>query len=299
MKDLLGGITIGKIFDFKYVHTCYPYLDFFALGQDELKICEINEEINYLRYGGPFWGGMSLVNAQNLFDDIAEKFKEKDCLVTFENALRIHPCQTIKWFNEGLIEKNIFKKILEETTRKFETKHYGRKTYFEPGCIHIAIHINRGADYDSVKYPEHFANHENVRYMFPLAYYKRIVDQISEKLGDKKHIFHIYTEKLNSEEIVKEFVGRENTILHIGENRGEGNNQLAHEIFYHFVKSDVLVTSNSSFSVMASYFRDKKITIYHPHAHLFGLPEDRFLATDPEGSFNSQVLTNLFQEQED
>ena len=62
------------------------------------------------------------------------------------------------------------------------------------------------------------------------------------------------------------------------------------DIFYHFIQSDILVTCNSSFSAMASYFRDGKITIYHPHDHLENLPEDQFIKTDESGGFDDNKL---------
>ena len=32
LKDALGGITIGHLFNLNYVHRPYPYLDFFGIG---------------------------------------------------------------------------------------------------------------------------------------------------------------------------------------------------------------------------------------------------------------------------
>lgn len=290
LKDLLGGITIGRIFDFEYVHTCYPYLDFFGLGLNELTVGEIDEKIDRLRFSGPFWRGMNLADAQDTFGRIKAKYSDRSCLVTLENALRIHPCQTVRWFREGLIRTDVFGEVLGEATRKYEAKHIERETHFDKDTFNVAIHINRGADYDPVKFPKHFSSHENVRFMFPISYYTRIMDQLRHTLAGRRIQFHIYTEKLNSEEIVTAFGNTNDVILHVGQNRSENNNQLAHEIFDHFVKSDVLVACNSSFSAMASYFRNNRITIYHPHADLFDLPGDRFLATDPEGNFDTSAL---------
>lgn len=294
LKDLIWGITIAKVFGFEYVHTYYPYLEFFGLGFNEKEVNEINEEMNYLKFGGPFWGGINFENATKLFGSIENEYKDRDCLISIENALRIFPHQTVKWLQEGLIKRNVLENVLNETTEKFSLKHKNRKSSFDLTKINMAIHINRGQDYDKEKFPDHFANHYNVRYMFPMEYWENIVNLLKETFADKDYLIHIYTEQLNSEEIVKAFEGKDNVVLHIGANRAAGDNSLAHNIFFDFVSADLLVVSNSSFSAIASYFRNDKLTIYHPHAHLDDMPKDRFLATEENGNFDIEKLKNYF-----
>lgn len=284
LKDLIGGITIAKVFGFEYVHTYYPYLEFFGLGYGEKKVDELPEDLDYIKIGGPFWNGISSENLHKIFDPLIEKYPNRDCLISIENALRLFP------FQAG---SPILEEMIKDISQKFEKKNGNRPTYFDPEKINIAVHINRGQDYDKEKFPELFDQSTTVRFMFPISYWENIISQIKENLEPGTFLIHIYTEKLNSEEIIETFKDREYINLYIGDNRADGNNQQIHDIFYHFVKADLLVCSNSSFSTMATYFRDNKLTIYHPHDHLKNLPENYFIPTDSEGNFDTSRLKDL------
>lgn len=293
LKDLIGGYTIAKVYGFQYVHSFYPYLESFALGVNEKPIHEIEENIAYLRFGGPYWNGINYQNASSLFGEIESKNSNRDVLVTIENALRIFPSQTIKWFKDGLIKTNVFDEVYSELTSKYRYKHKTRLNSLDKSLINIVVHINRGESYDRDKYPDHFASDWNVRFMFDLSYFENIFNQIRQVMNGKKYLIHIYTESLNSEEIVERFSNQEDIQLHIGKNRDEGDNELVRSIFHDFVTSDIFVPCNSSFSAMASLYRKGLPTIYHPHAHLFDLPEDDFYPTDPLGNFDFERL-NLY-----
>lgn len=286
LKDLIGGFTICRLFDFKYYHSVYPYLDFFGVGLDSPTTAEIPEDVDFLRIGGPFWDGANWENMNEKFGWINKKYRESDVCISIENSMRVFPHQTIGWYRDGLISANVFEEVISMVTKNFLKKHAGRKPSFSDENVNVAIHIARGSSYDRKKYPEHFEKSSNVRYIFPLDYFENIMNQIRAQKLSKDLYFHIYTERLNSEEIVDRFSGQKDVVLHIGDNREEGNTSLCQNIFIDFIFSDILVTCNSSFSAMAAYFRDDKITIYHPHSHLFDLPEDRFLATDEDGNFD-------------
>lgn len=77
LKDLIGGYTIAKVFGFKYVHTYYPYLEFFGIGFGETLINDLDEEINYTRVGGPFWNGANFENSQKIFGNIKQDLSLK------------------------------------------------------------------------------------------------------------------------------------------------------------------------------------------------------------------------------
>jgi hypothetical protein len=290
LKDLIGGIAAIRVLGYKYYHSVYPYLEFFGLGFREPTTAEIPEDIDFTRIGGPSWNGVSFENLQKKFGHLENIYINSKFLVSIENAMRVFPCQTITWYKNGLIKDDVFNTLLTEISSKFEKKHKDRQTRYSKDKIHIAIHIARGSSFDKEKFPEHFTNSKNVRFMFSIDYFEEIINQIKKVKTTKPKQFHIYTEKLNSEEVVSRFSDKKDIKLHIGDNREIGNIKLIQDIFFHFVESDVLVTCNSSFSVMAAYFRSKKTTIYHPHHHLFDLPDENFIPTKQNGEFNSKIL---------
>jgi hypothetical protein len=267
LKEAFGALTIAKLFNFTYAHTPYDYLDWFALGDGEMKRGALGVVKEFRVEPIRRWSGFSLKEAKKLFG----RFRG-DNLVVLERVQIIHPFQTIKWHQEGLIKRNIFQEIVDETHRKFINRHGKRR------MNRVAMHISRGRDYERGKYRMH---HTSERYMFPIEYFVRIADQL------KDHELHIYTERLNSEEIVKTFKNR--AILHIGDNRDDRNYQQIYSIFYDFVMSDIFVGCNSSFSTVVAYFRKGKM-IYHPHVHLQNLPTDQYIPTDINGNFNTKLL---------
>lgn len=292
IKDAIGGLTIGELFNLNYIHTPYKYLSFFAIGYDSPIEYKIIRRIKYRKIkkiSGPLWNGI------NNYNDALELFKnhfnnlEKNTLIIFNKALRIHPFQTIPWYNKGLIKNDIFSNIQSKLSNNFINLH-ALSTYTNPHSLKIAIHINRGLDYDREKNPHLFKSSFRTRHMFPLDYFENIINQLEEKYGVRNTIFYIYTEKLNSEEICIRFKNRNNIKIMIGSNRSKKNYQLIHSIFSNFITSDILVCSNSSFSSVASYYRKGKQTIYHPHAHLNYLPEPEYIKTDQNGNFNSKLL---------
>ena len=295
LKDLLGGITIAKVFGINYVHTPYDYLEFFGVGYRESTMSLKTKFLSKrAKLRGPKWDGMSYEEAKAMLDPVIQK--GKNTLIVIENALRIHPCQTVEWYEKGLIKADVCNEIILSTSKKFEEKHKERQTYYDPSKVNIAMHINRGQDYDPIRFPKHFTDSSNPRYIFPISYYKNIYDQIVKSLNGKPHTLHIYTEKLNSEEIVEAFDNSDNVKLHIGANRMEKKDDMIHDIFYHFVKSDILVACNSSFSCMPAYFRYNKPMIYHPHKHLFGLKYKSYFETDIEGNFNNENLNEFIHD---
>jgi hypothetical protein len=294
LKDLIGGYTIAKVFGFTYAHTYYPYLEHFAVA-DKTHVEDLDPNIPHVRFSGPFWNGMRYEHARQLFGRLGQHDASADLLVSIENALRIFPCQTIQWHKQGLIKNNVFEDFYTELSDKYSQKHTDRGTPFDKDRVHIAAHINRGESYDRVKYPRHFTSDWNVRHMFDLSYFENIWDQLRGVLANKSAAcaIHIYTEQLNSEEIVERFSAREDITLHIGQNRNQGDDELARTIFHDFVTSDIFIPCNSSFSAMACYYRKGKPTIYHPHAHLFDLPETDFYPTDANGRFDVSRLRRL------
>lgn len=292
LKDALGGLTIGRLFNLNYIHTPYNYLDFFALGYNSPVIAK-EDRLQYydtiVRVEGPLWSGIE--DYEELQDYFSKALPERNdtTLVILANALRIHPFQTIPWYQEGLIKENIFAQIQTQMSDNFNKKHHLTLTPYQ-NPIQVAVHINRGTDYDKEKFPKHFSSPYAVRYMFDMDYYENIIHHIETAHGIGKVQFTIYTEKENAQDIIARFSNRKHTTVQLGSNREEKNYDQIHAIFKAFVTADILVCSNSSFSVMCAYFRKDRKTIYHPHLQLRHLPEPNYVKTAEDGSLDIQVL---------
>lgn len=295
IKDHLGGITIMHLLGMKYLHTPYTYLEEFGFGDDVPRMRWWRRYLGFrraVRIKGPLWDGFS--DFRDFQKTIASGIGHTDdkTLYILEKAVRVHPFQTIPWFKEGLIGSDIFTAISRSTSAAYRRRH-SIPDWDMPGNAHpvdVAIHISRGVDYDPNRFPEHFDNSRNVRYMFLLCYFDRVMSQIEEAVGGGYVRFHVYTEALHSGEIVDHFSSRSNVEVNVGNNRREKNDQLIHRIFRHFVTADILVTCNSSFSTVATYFRDDRPTIYHPHEHLDHLNDPLHIPTMENGEFDIELL---------
>jgi hypothetical protein len=279
LKDWMGSYTIGLLLGLDYYHTDYEYLNFF-LPSDYFKnkASELKES-NCIKIAGPMWNGI------NCYNEFKKQFKDvilnKDNLYVFQYALRVHPFQTIDWFQKKYINQNVFEKVCNELTNAFYFNKTKKQTNGK--VLNVAIHVNLHDTNNS--------SSDAPRFRFPIEYYLKIVEQL-EKTSKKKLDINIYAEKTNSDIIRREFSDKKFK-LHISEDRHIHRKTkdftIVHSIFKDFVDSDILVCSNSSFSAVASYFRvldQNKITIYHPHRHLNNLGDyENCISTDNTGSF--------------
>jgi hypothetical protein len=218
------------------------------------------------------------------FLDVTKKFKIDDnTLITFEDAFRIHPFQTINWFNKKEINKNIFSEVCSDVEKFFYSNKKNEKlSDLLTVCIHVHLHKAGGGRSSSP------------RYAFSLEYYENIMMQLEYIYGKDKLNFRLYAEESNSEIMIDRFAYKKNVTYVIGKNRGPCEFEYIHTIFKEMVDSDILVCSNSSFSVVATYFRVKnknKITIYHPHSHLNNLYEfSNCISTDINGCLEKNKI---------
>jgi hypothetical protein len=85
IKDALGGLTIGKLLGLNYVHTPYPYLDFFAIGYNQRTICKEERSHVYnkvVRIPGPLWCGLdSYEEFVNHFGKLSPEFNDQTLIV--------------------------------------------------------------------------------------------------------------------------------------------------------------------------------------------------------------------------
>lgn len=284
LKDLIGGMTIAKAYKFTYAHTDYPYLEFAGLGEGEIEVEDLPKDIEKVQVSGPAWRGLSFQEASSIFKPIQSNFRQRDCLIVLENAVRIHPCQTINWYKLRLIDTEVFAALTKSISLKYYNKHKNRPLPFKKDEINIAVHINRGVDYRNWK-PDRGSSRQ-VRYIFDLDYFDNIITQLQSVFGTRPHTIRLYTEKLNSEEITKRFSNRKAIRLCVGDNRQEKHYTQIYDIFLQMIASDILVMSNSSFSVMAGHFKNPGVSIYHPHRHFFDAPKEQYIATDQHGNFD-------------
>jgi len=321
LKDWIGGLVISKLLKLEYVHTPYEYLDFFTTDQYDLQIHDMKNldtldfsdflqnkhgrHINQIwgQYHGHYVDQINLLRCDELnkiSDNIVLKINNgsKKCKIKsgFKNmrVYRMQPCVVNQWFRNKFISHNILDEIIDELTNKFKKYHKNYKSYYDTDKVNVAVHIGRGVDYND----EWLLNQPSFveRHMFSLKYFETIFNQLRVIYGDKI-IFHIYTEENNSEEIVSKFCNKKDIKLHIGNNRTDLKYNLVHDIFYHFVMSDILIPCNSAFSVVASYYRKNKITIYHPHEHLFGMPKKNgYIPTSEDGIFDTKFVSNYTKE---
>jgi hypothetical protein len=292
LKDYFGGLAAAKVLGMRYAYTPYKYLDFFAVNDSEAPLSIWRRKLPFFRshLTGPHWDGFeTYAEFRRQVDLELSKGNDKQ-LIVFEKAFRVHPHQTLRWLDDGLIERNVFQEIVAETTAKYWRRHQIPGEREGPLAIEVAMHISRGGDFDPVTFPEHFEDPYNVRYMFSMEYFMCIYQQVRESFPGRKLHFSIYTEELNSEDIVQAFSSKEDVTINIGCNRSKPDEQLIEGIFKAFVSANILVSCNSSFSTMAVFFRGNKPTIYHPHRHMDNLPPWPYLKTDKKGNFSVDRL---------
>lgn len=298
LKSLFGIYMMAKIIGAEYVHTDYPYLDFFALGDGEKKVGDLNKDIRtFLIEDMPVRNLRDASLCEKVWKETLDKILDiknssvGDCLIVIGDNMRFfEPEKIISLIKKGKMEKDVFDETSREVSGKYFKKNFFHTTCFDKKKLSIAMHINRGIDYDRIKYPQHFSDSRNARFIFPMAYYKEIKKNLDDMFLPEKYDLHIYTERLNSEEIVEVFGPMENVILHIGDNRDQRNYGQVHGIFDHFVKSDIFVACNSSFSMTACYFRHGRPIIYHPNKYLGETSYANYIPTDLSGNFDKKKL---------
>lgn len=132
--------------------------------------------------------------------------------------------------------------VMPELQQAYWSLDRGIDLEYNPAKVSIAIHIRRG-DINLNKNPDRWLD---------LEYYSTIIDKINSELTLKALDIHIFSE--GQAEDFKSLI-RDNVTLQLG-----GSDL---EAFHHMCAADILVTGQSSFSIMASYF-NRGVTIYTP-----------------------------------
>jgi hypothetical protein len=270
IKDILSGTVIAGLLNFKQVYHHAPMVDFYQMHMDQKKI----DPKRTILIRSQSWSGMPINDVIPLFKAIPDEY-----LVILDKSTRLFPWQLCE------IDKyNILMNIINMLSNRFD-KYNKFKSPLTKSRINVGIH----AVFFDYGLKSRF--HYNRRYRFPVSYYRAIMDQIRLKIQNP--MFHIFIEKRDLK-IASELKSGDVKIWS-GSNRGEKQNCSAQRAFVGLVKSDIMVTCNSSFSVTSTYFRGGRPTIYHPHEHLKNLPENNnFYATNLDGLFDvDRLAVNL------
>lgn len=267
LMDRLGALTIARLYNLVF----YPEPDERIDPLLPSGFCHQAYNLPMLRrtvtYKGPFYKGISLEHAQTSFQSKARLFIPT--VFSLRKAFRLHPFQAYQWNQNGELTNSVFEQITRQLTQ-FANDNFNELSWFEGDFHHVAVHISRGSDYDR---PEFHLYPERLHYMFPIEFFLNAVNQLREK-HNKAILFHIFTEKKNSEEVVTNFEDQPDVKLYLGPNREENNQAYIEKVFQHLVMADSLIACNSQFSLSAAYYRPDRPTYFFPNDHLKGLPAD-------------------------
>lgn len=303
LRNYISTYIISSLFKIKYLHINESITDSYGVGYGE-ELCDFK----YIQDSVPYiLGNWSEIGTEpNWKGDVRQKdidaflsVIDKDMFIAARNYV-FFPHTVKQLIDEQKIpfqDFNLFFDNISKTlTEKYNIVNTSLNTtpIFNKEIVNIAIHINRGSDVcpaTSVR----ATNSDLERFQFKLEYFENIIQQISSFLDkkNKKYKFFIYTEQLNSEEIVTFFSNKEHIQLCIGCNRGTRTTQdlkLISEIFHSFTQCDILVTCNSSFSMTSTFLRYKKPFIFKEHTPFRIMPYDWALSTDEQGNFNVDKL---------
>ena len=308
LKNVISAYILSHVYGFKFLYVPEPLTDCFGVGHNEevVTLLDMREtrqkprKYPLLRIG--HFPKTPETSGANWFGE----FIEKDCKKFLDNNIQntLFVCRNYIFGAHTLkkaIEMNLtppgtkislLDNVIENLTQKYlATNSHRTTTFTDSNVVNIAIQINRGGDLTNAN---SLKDHRALRYIFKLDYFEKIIQQISQYLYsiNKNFHFYIYTEKLNSEEIVETFSNRSNITVRVGCNRGrvEEDVNLIQGIFHDLVMSDILVTCNSSFSVSSSFFRFNKPFIYHSHNSFEELPHQWAAETNEAGEFDINVI---------
>ena len=298
LKDAIGGILFGRISGWELTNFQSEYLAFSGINRIGSKMRLIDRAMllgSAYSINGPYWEGFDKwTSLQGVIGFHKGRISRRNArFVNVQDATRVHPHQAKKFFLDGRFEKDYCNELLNELQAAYNAEN----TCLEKptDIVNICAHFNRGIDFDN-KNTSAFIDPSAPRYFFPIEYYKTIFSKIRSTLTEKKLEFHIYTEEYNSDALDFAFLEESDVTIIKGRNRSVIQPKEVERIFNAFVKADILVSSNSSFSVTASYFRSGP-TIFHPHDHLNVLNED-YIPTTITGNFDHAKLMSSLNKNE-
>lgn len=229
LKDLFTTVIIAEIFNLKVIYNLdwkrqqllldLP-IDSKKYGQ---KVVDIYLEENK-------WDGISLDDFRLLREEI-ESADDETCFVC-RGTYRIHLDQLHRWELDGFVPSGITSRCLSRLQNLYWSNYTRIKDFMT-----IAIHVRRGDVADSKHYE--YDSMGPGRWSFD--YYRELINLLNLKFP--KHSITVFSEKLNSEDLLK----LPNCCIELGDDS---------HINYHFskmIRAEYFFPASSSISTWASY----------------------------------------------
>lgn len=234
----LTGLYLSKLFNLEYIYSPFTqdaerYESFLNLHTGYRKITDISPCGIFNVPSFEFCHNDSL--SENVFEENLNRFARYVDMLPEEGLIDLahNPFP-------GMLTQH-YELIIPELQKAYWSKN--REAFlYKVEAINVAIHIRRG-DISLNNNPDRWLD---------LTHYKNIIENINRELGRDNVMIFVF-----SEGEVEEFedLAEENVLLVLG-----GSDL---EAVHHMCAADILVTGQSSFSIMAAYF-NKNFTIYTP-----------------------------------
>ena len=198
-----------------------------------------------------WWNGMDFDTFQSICDKIRKA--PDGSLIRLKGVLRVNGLQLTNWYNDGLIEQDIFLNKFIPGIR--ELYHKGEKMKLKK---QLAIHIRRG---DIAKKSHNAARYGRgglpYHYMFwPIEYYFELIDNF--KLSHPNIPIQVFTEDAHADDIYQ--LNRYKNIK-----LNFGTKHTIQSDFRELVSSKYLIPANSGFSYWAAYITKGHVIIPSRH----------------------------------
>ena len=207
--QMLQAYTIAKLFDLEFAYTPNIFLSGYRLDGHFTELKDLNPKMETI---------LSLGDHKRSYNELKEEYGniDRDVLICMGRNKwpGCYPTDTLRWYKEGIIEKEYF----TESVKEFTDIYFKKKPIKKTNDLSVAIHINRGKDWDSDRH-RYEKDSRWPRYFFPMSYYDNIINHIKDVFDDKAIEFKIYTETLHSEEIVSYFSNKKDIEVCTGPDR--------------------------------------------------------------------------------
>jgi len=237
----ITGLYLSKLFDLEYIYSPFTgdaerYETFLNLHSAYRNITQITPTL-VINVGTP----------EFCHNDELDHALYTNSITALETIIENSPDGTLFRLGHnpfpGLLTQ-YYSQVVEELQQVYWSLDRGIELKYNSDKVSVAIHIRRG-DINASKNPDRWLD---------LEYYASIIDKFNLELNSLD--IHIFSE--GQPEDFKVLM-RENVTLQLG-----GSDL---EALHHMSAADILVTGQSSFSIMASYF-NRGVTIYTPLKNL-------------------------------
>lgn len=234
----LTGLYLSKLFDLEYIYSPFTqdaerYDSFLNLSAGYKKIADVSPSGIFNVPSFEFCHNDSLT--EDIYKENLERFARYVEMLPDESLIDLahNPFP-------GMLTQH-YELIIPELQNLYWNKDRDAFLY-KAGTVNVAIHIRRG-DINLNNNPDRWLD---------LTHYRNIIDNLNGELGRDNITIYVFSEG-KAEEFID--LAEENVFLVLG-----GSDL---EAVHHMCAADILVTGQSSFSIMAAYF-NKNFTVYTP-----------------------------------